>query len=69
MNYVVHVRLLAAQQGMRIGMTFTKHPLWVPLRESLGSFPHSLPIAPASLYFSVAAFCLLVQTVESNISA
>ena len=23
------------------------HPLWFPLRESLGSFPHSLLVAPA----------------------
>ena len=31
-----------AQQGMRHGMTLVNHPLWLPLRESLGSFPHSL---------------------------
>ena len=29
-------------------MTPINHPSWIPLRESLGSFPHSLLIAPAS---------------------
>ena len=28
-------------------MTPIHHPLWFPLRESPGSFPHSLPIASA----------------------
>ena len=35
------------RQGIRIGMSPINHPLWFPLRKSLGSFPHSLHIAPA----------------------
>ena len=33
--------LVREMQGMRNGMTLVNHPLWFPLRDSPGSFPHS----------------------------
>ena len=40
------------------GMTLVNHALWFPLRESLGSFPHSLLIAPIARSFVCCSFGL-----------